>query len=123
MDKSHLGGRSMLVVAVLLMILWITGVFQILAGVIAGTLIVFALMMTIERIPGFWAFACTGLGTIVVLFGTAWLTHAALGADTIVGMIALCWSLIFKVMLIDQRKRQRMQDNLKRVIEARATVK
>lgn len=111
--------HPMAVAAVLIVILWITGVFQIVAGVIAGTMVVLALMMTIERIPGFWAFACTGLGTIIVLFGTAWLTHAVLGADTIIGMIALCWSLIFKVMLLDQKRRERRGLSTGRVVKVK----
>lgn len=100
-------GAAAAVCGVVIVALWITGIMQILAGVLAGTLIVLALMMTIERIPGFWAFATTGIGTIVVLFGTAWATHAVLGADTIIGMIALCWSLVLKVLILDERKKAR----------------
>lgn len=88
-----------------IVVLWILGLIQLVAGVIAGTLIVVALMATIEKVPGFWRFATWTPGKIVVLAGTAWLTHAAFGADTIVGMIALAWSVLFKVLVIDAKTR------------------
>lgn len=99
-------GSAFGILAVVVVLLWLSGMIYILAGILAGTLIVLALMMTIEQLPGFWTFATWGPGKLVVLFGTAWLTHAALGADSVIGMIALCWSLIFKVLVIEAKKRE-----------------
>lgn len=110
MEKTGSGGftgAAAGICALVVLALWISGIMTILAGVIAGTLIVLALMMTIERIPGFWWFAVTPVGTIVVLAGTAWLTHVALGADTIVGMVALAWSLVLKVLILDEKRKAR----------------
>lgn len=97
-------GAALLIV---LAIVWFTGLGHILAGMIAGILLVLGLMMTIERIPGFWAFACSGFGTLVVLFGTGLLSHMMIGTGTALGMIALVTSLIGKVALIDHHRRQR----------------
>lgn len=97
------------IVVLVLLVLWVLGVGQILGGFVVGTLIVAALMMTIEKLPGFWRFATWGPGMIVVLFGTAWLTHAVVGRDTVTGMIALAWSVLLKVLLIDERRRSLKQ--------------
>lgn len=91
----------------LVILLWIAGLAQIIGGMIAGGLIVAALMLTIEQVPGFWSFACNPLGKIIVLFGTAWVTHKTLGADTNMGAVALCTSLILKVIVINAKQRQR----------------
>jgi hypothetical protein len=53
-----------------------------------------------------WHIATNPLGKIAVLAGTGWLTHYVFGASTIVGMIALCWSLVFKVIVIEQKARE-----------------
>jgi len=106
-DGKSKGGAGIGILAVGVVLLWIGGMIQILAGMIAGALIVAALMLTIEQIPGFWSFACNPLGKIVVLFGTAWVTHATLGATTNLGAIALCTSLILKVIVINMKQRQR----------------
>lgn len=92
------------IVSLAVVALFISGLMSILAGFLAGLLIVFGLMMTIEQIPGFWAFATTGFGKLIVLIGTAWLTHWAFGAASIVGMIAMCTSLVFKVLLIESKQ-------------------
>ena len=47
--KEGVPGSVYGVLAVVVVGLWLAGIFQILAGVIAGTLIVGALMMTIEQ--------------------------------------------------------------------------
>lgn len=94
------------VVAVILIVLWILGMGHVMAGIIAGTLLVFGLMMTIERLPGFWTFACSGAGMTVVIIGTAILSHMMFGTDSVMGMIALCWSLVFKVMVIDGKRKE-----------------
>lgn len=103
--KNEQGKAYGILIAVLL-ILWIVGLLQLLAGVIGGTLIVLALFATIEKIPGFWLIATNPIGKLIVLGGTAWLTHAAFGADTIFGMIALAWSVLFKVMIIEAKTRE-----------------
>lgn len=95
------------VVAVILVVLWVLGMGHVMAGVIAGTLLVFGLMMTIERIPGFWTFACNGFGMTIVIIGTAVLSHMMFGTDSVMGMIALCWSLVFKVMVLDGKRKER----------------
>lgn len=106
-NESKSGGGGIAVLAVIVVLLWVGGMIQILAGMIAGALIVAALMLTIEQVPGFWPFACNPLGKIIVLFGTAWVTHATLGATTNLGAIALCTSLILKVLVINAKQRQR----------------
>jgi hypothetical protein len=103
----HVSKGAYGVLAVVLVILWMLGIGYLLAGFIAGTLVVVALMMTVEKIiPGFWHIATNPLGKIAVLAGTGWLTHYVFGASTIVGMIALCWSLVFKVIVIEQKARE-----------------
>lgn len=96
--------------AIVIVILWLAGILQILAGVLAGALIVGGLMMTVEQIPGFWRFAVNPLGKIIVLVSTAWLTHKAFGGDSIIGMIALCTSMILKVMLINAKRSQMLAE-------------
>lgn len=102
-SKISAGGA----LGVLLVIVWLSGLAHILAGMIAGILLVFGLMMTIERVPGFWTFATTGVGTLIVLFGTGYLSHIMIGTGTALGMIALVTSLIGKVALIDHHRRLR----------------
>lgn len=109
-SDNAIPGKVIGVLAIVLIGLWIAGIFQILAGVIAGSLIVGALMMTVEQIPGFWRFAVNPLGKIVVLAATAWLTHKAFGSDTIIGMIALCWSMILKVIVISAKRQQMLAE-------------
>ena len=105
--KKESPGGAAGALLVVLAIVWFTGLGHILAGMIAGILLVLGLMMTIERIPGFWAFACTGFGTLVVLIGTGILSHLMIGTGTALGMIALVTSLIGKVALIDHHRRLR----------------
>ncbi len=93
--------------AVVIAIVWFSGLAHIMGGIIAGALLVLGLMMTIERIPGFWRFAVTGPGTLIVLFGTGYLSHVMIGTGTAMGMIALVTSLIGKVALIDHQRRLR----------------
>lgn len=100
-------GKAAGALAILLAIVWFAGLAHILAGMIAGIILVLGLMMTVERIPGFWKFACTGVGTLVVLFGTGYLSHLMIGTGTALGMIALVTSLIGKVALIDHHRRLR----------------
>jgi len=107
MNFETFKGGAGTVLVVVLVGLWLFGLGHILAGIIAGTLLVLGLMMTIERIPGFWRFTCTGFGTVVVILGTAMLSHWMFGTDSVLGMVALCWSLVFKVMVIDGEKRKR----------------
>lgn len=109
-SKEGVPGSVYGIIAVVVVGLWIAGIFQILAGVIAGTLIVGALMMTIEQVPGFWQFAVNPIGKICVLAATAWLTHKAFGSDTIIGMIALCWSMILKVIVISAKRNQMLAE-------------
>lgn len=109
MDEK-IPGNVIGILAVVLIVLWLSGVMSILAGVIAGALIVGGLMMTVEQIPGFWRFAVNPVGKIIVLIGTAWLTHKAFGGDSIVGMIALCTSMILKVMLINAKRDQMVEE-------------
>lgn len=104
--ETFKGGAGRVTILVLIG-LWLFGLGHILAGIVAGTLLVLGLMMTIERIPGFWAFTCTGMGTVIVIIGTAYLSHMMFGTDSVLGMVALCWSLVFKVMVIDGEKRKR----------------
>jgi len=84
------------------------GMMHIFAGVLLGSLIVLALMCTVERIPGFWPFACTSIGMIVVLIGTGWLTHAVFGTTSIVGMTAFAWSILAKIWIIDAERQSRL---------------
>lgn len=100
------GSPALMALGVVLAIVWITGLAHVLAGMIAGALLVLGLMMTIERLPGFWAFATTGFGTLVVLFGTGWLSHQMFGTGTALGMIAFVTSLIGKVAMIDLKKHE-----------------
>jgi hypothetical protein len=97
--------KAMGIAAAVICVLWILGLIQLVAGVVAGTMIVIGLMMTIEKIPGFWKFTSWLPGKLIVLAGTAWLTHTVFGADTIIGMIALAWSVLFKVLVIDAKTR------------------
>lgn len=106
-QQQQQSGKAAMALGGILVIVWLSGLGAILAGMIAGILLVLGLMMTIERIPGFWSFACTGFGTLVVLFGTGWLSHLMIGTGTAIGMIALVTSLIGKVALIDHQRRLR----------------
>jgi len=99
------GNPALVALGVVVAIVWFSGLAHVLAGMIAGALLVLGLMMTVERIPGFWPFAVTGFGTIVVLFGTGWLAHVMFGTSTALGMIAFVTSLIGKVAMIDEKKR------------------
>lgn len=108
--NEKIPGSVVGVFAVVVVLLWLAGILQILAGVIGGALIVGALMMTVEQVPGFWRFAVNPLGKIIVLVGTAWLTHKAFGGDSIIGMIALCTSMVLKVMLINAKRQQMLAE-------------
>lgn len=92
-----------------LFVLFAAGMFSILAGVIAGLLMTGAIMLTIERIPGFWRFAVTGIGTPVVLLGTAYLSHLMFGVSSTMGMIAMVTSLIAKVAAIDHHRNKNIR--------------
>lgn len=107
MNNENAQKKAYGLTAAVIVILVILGLAQIVAGIIAGTLVVLALMMTVEKmIPWFWQIATNPLGKVFVLGGTAWLTHAIFGAGTIIGMIALSWSVLFKVVLIEAKSRE-----------------
>lgn len=100
--KSKAGG----VLAVVVIVLWLMGMATVVAGILAGTCLVIGLMMTIERLPGFWKFATSKVGKPIVIIGTAILSHRIFGADGPMAMIALTWSLIFKVLVIEAHARR-----------------
>lgn len=107
MEAQDVKNKAYGIVAGVVVILWVMGLGYLLVGVLAGTLVVVAMMMTIEKmVPGFWHIATNPLGKILVLGGTGYLTHAIFGAGTIIGMIALCWSLLFKVLVIENKARE-----------------
>ena len=104
MNLETFNSTAMKLVAGLIVCLWVIGAAQIAAGLMLGSLMVIGLMITVEQIPGFWRMALWGPGTLIVVFGTAWLTHAVFGAHSIVGMTAVAWSLIFKVIVIEAKR-------------------
>lgn len=98
---NDLKGKAGAALAGLVLILWLAGMGMVLMGVIGGTFLVLALMGTVERLPGFWKFACSKVGKPIVIILTAVLAHAVFGIHGPVSMIALSWSLILKVMVIE----------------------
>lgn len=95
--NSKAGGT----LAAVVIVLWLMGMAQVVAGILAGTCLVLGLMMTIEKVPGFWPFACSKVGKPIVIIGTAVLSHAIFGVSGPMSMIALAWSLIFKILVIE----------------------
>jgi hypothetical protein len=95
------------IVGVPLVLLWIIGAMQIFGGCLAGAGLVVGMMLTLDRIPGFKAFACTALGMIVVLVGTGWLSHYLFSMSSFIGMVAFVTSLILKIVLIESWRVER----------------
>ena len=98
---NDLKSKAGVALGAVVLFLWIFGLGMILGGLIAGTFLVIGMMMTIEKIPGFWAFACSRVGKPITVIGTAFLAHLVFGISGPMSMVAVAWSLIFKVMIIE----------------------
>ena len=95
------------IVGIPLVLLWVLGAMQIFGGFLAGAGLVVGMMLTLDRIPGFKAFACTGLGMVVVLIGTGWLSHYLFSLSSFIGMVAFVTSLILKIAVIEGWRKER----------------
>lgn len=98
---NDLKSKAGLVLGVVALLLWAVGLGMILGGLVAGTFLVIGMMMTIEKIPGFWTFACSRVGKPITVIGTAFLAHLVFGITGPMSMVAVAWSLIFKVLIIE----------------------
>lgn len=94
---------------------WFAGAALIGATFIAGAyalqglglalLVVAAMFLTIEVIPGFHALAVSAIGMPVIVIATAWLTTHLVSPGTIVGAFALAFALIIKVLVVRGMRR------------------
>lgn len=78
------------------------------AGIVLGTLVVLGIMMTIERLPGFWRFASTKIGLITIVLGTGFLAHLIVGGSTVTSIVAVGYALVLKTVILIKEREARM---------------
>lgn len=93
------------IAATLLVALLVGGAFA-MSGLAMALLVIAGAIVTAQAIPGFWWFAATDLGYIVVVVGTAMVTHALFGAATITGIFAIGWTLVLKMLILSACRRR-----------------
>lgn len=96
--------------SVVRLIRWFAGLSLIGAILVAGSfalkglglalIVVAAMLLTIELVPGFHWVATSKVGMPIVIIATAWLTTHLVSIGTIVGAFALSFALIIKVFIV-----------------------
>ncbi len=96
--------------AIPLFAIMIWGVSILSLGLFLGSLAVLGAALTIEQIPGFWAFATTRVGMIVVSLGMGYLVHLTLGTATVTGMVAAAWAMCLKGWILIMKRKDRLYE-------------
>lgn len=74
---------------------------KVLQGMAIALIVVAGMFITMDAVPGLMRFAMTPVGYPIVVVATAFFVHALVGAGTLGGIIAIAFSLIVKMGVLD----------------------
>lgn len=81
-------------------------------GIAVGSMMTAGMFLILGSLPGFWAFAETKVGSIILAVLTALLVHTVLGGTTVTAIVAVGWAFVAKQICLTMARNHHLSEGV-----------